>query len=113
MKHEIKKISKILDELVTYCFLKHSSKLDIQVERGEDFFSITLRTDDFECTKDQLQKLQEYMQVQRQREIESYYWQLAGESENACELSLVGMMVDEAKVEFEEGRLTIYLKRNQ
>jgi len=43
--------------------------------------------------------------------MEEYYWQLAGESDCDDELTLVGAMIDEAKIEMKDGNLTMKLIR--
>lgn len=111
MKHEIKKVSKILDELVTFFFLNHAEELDISVQRTADAYVLKLHTNSIECSSERIDRIHSYLKAQRQTEIESYYWQLAGETEDSAELSLVGMMIDEATVEFHDKELTLYLKR--
>ena len=51
------------------------------------------------------------LSIPRQHEVEQYYWHLGGESEFDCELSLVGMMVDNTNIKYENDRLHIELQR--
>lgn len=111
MKHEIKKISKILDELVTFCFKHGTNKMDISVENSKDFFKVELHTDNIDCDNKRVKLLKNLLNSPRQTEIEEYYWELAGENDHDTELSLVGIMVDEAEVVFEGTALTITLYR--
>ena len=113
MKHEIKKISKILDELVTFCFKHGTNNMNISVENGETFFKIKIHTDNIDCDNKRVKLLKDLLNMPRQTEIEEYYWELAGENDHDTELSLVGMMVDEAEVEFQDTALTITLYRNK
>lgn len=111
MKHEIKKVSKIVDELMEFCFLYSASKVDISVENKGDRFEITAHVDKIDCCDEKVNRLRELLNVQRQSEIEEYYWQLAGEDERNGEYNLVGMMVDEADVKYTHPSLTIKLVR--
>lgn len=111
MKHEVKKVSKIVDELIEFCFLHATEKVSVTVENKEDRFEILAHSDNVNCSNEKVERLKELLNVQRQNEIEEYYWQLAGEDEHNGEFSLVGMMVDEAEVKFTCPSLTIKLVR--
>jgi hypothetical protein len=57
--------------------------------------------------------MRESLSIQRQHELEEYYWQLAGESDCDDELTLIGAMIDEATLELVDGNLHITLIRNR
>ncbi|QGU96597.1 hypothetical protein GOM49_17225 [Clostridium bovifaecis] len=111
MRHEVKKVSKIVDELIEFCFLHSTEKVNVTVENKKDRFEIIAHSDNVNCSDEKVERLKELLSVQRQNEIEEYYWQLAGEDEHNGEFSLVGMMVDEAEVKFTCPSLTIKLVR--
>lgn len=112
MHHEVKKISKIVDELMTFFLKEDTNEVDFNIKResGKSIISITdynTRFDD-----ESIEQISETLNVQRQLEIEAYYWQLCGETDCDDELLLVGAMVDEAYVEKNNGNLVIRLVRN-
>ena len=113
MKHEIRRISKILDELITFCFLHGTKDMDISIKNHEDYFKIKINTDTIDCSDEKVIRLKELLDYPRQEEMEEYYWELAGECDFDTELSLVGMMVDKAEVHFEGSSLSITLYRNK
>lgn len=111
MRHEVKKISRIVDELVTF-FLKRDSKdLEIGIRRLEDRTVMRLVVRDCELEPGLADQLSEVLNIQRQYEVEEYYWQLAGENDCESEISLVGTMVDFAVVETDNGNLIMELTR--
>ena len=49
--------------------------------------------------------------MERQEEMEEYYWHLLGNDSETEEISLIGMMVDEAEVCVNSQTLTVELTR--
>ncbi|EOC99666.1 hypothetical protein [Caldisalinibacter kiritimatiensis] len=111
MKHEIKRISKILDELVTFCFLHGTNEMNVNIENHNEYFKISFVIDNIDCTDRRVQELKKLLNSPRQEEIEEYYWELAGECDSDTEFTLVGAMVDRAEVEFKGTSLYLTLYR--
>lgn len=110
-QHEVKKLSKIVDELITFFFLKKTNKMNIEIEDLKDHYEITMVNDCCELTSEKLEILKSLFNVQRQREVEEYYWRLAGETDDESELSLVGTMIDDATVEYKDNKIIVKLIR--
>jgi hypothetical protein len=111
MKHEVQKISRIVDEIINFCFLNSSQKVNISIESTDDTFIIIAESDRIDRSAKKIEQIKELLNVQRQTEMEEYYWQLAGEDIKGGELNLVGMMVDEVDIEFKPPALKIKLVR--
>ncbi|SHH52647.1 hypothetical protein [Clostridium grantii] len=111
MRHEVQKISKIVDEIINFCFLNSSKKVNISIENTDDAFIIITESDQINHSTKKIDQIKELLNVQRQTEMEEYYWQLAGEDIKGGELNLVGMMVDEVDIEFKPPSLKIKLVR--
>lgn len=111
MKHEVQKISKIVDEIINFYFLNSSKKVNISIEDKDDVFIIIAESNHVNCSVDKIEQIKDLLNVQRQSEIEEYYWQLAGEDVGGGELNLVGMMVDEVNIEFTPPSIKIKLVR--
>lgn len=111
MKFKIEKNIKLLDELLTYFTKLGNTKLNIEMseENNKHYFKIKGPVSDMKL--EELKRLKETLSTPRQHEIEEYYWQLGGEISFDCELTLVGMMIDSAKVEYEDNILTIEIER--
>ncbi len=111
MKHEIKKISKIVDELVTFFLKNDTDEIDIKIKKDEK--NIIIKIVDYNTcfNKEDIDCITKLLCAQRQHEIEAYYWQLAGEIDSDSELILVGAMIDKAKVKIVDKNLCIELIR--
>ena len=111
MKIEIKKVSKIVSELINFCLNNSSKKVEVSVEDKKDRFEIIIKTNNINCTDEQIEYIDELLNVTRQSEVEEYYWQLTGEDYKDQEISLVGMMVDESIIKWEKPLIEIKLIR--
>lgn len=111
MKHDKKRITKMIDELVTYFFSMGATDININLKEDEKSFKIV-----FDCNyscKDsgKLEKLNKYLQCPKQEEMEEYFWELAGDCDVDTELTLVGMMTDKASIQCADNKIKITLLR--
>ncbi len=111
MRHETKKISRIVDELTTLFLKKDTDEVDFKIKREPDQTTIQIIGYRTHFDDIYINQLRETLNIQRQWEIEEYYWQLTGETDYDDELTLVGAMIDEAIVEKKEGNLYMQLVR--
>lgn len=111
MRHEVKKISRIVDELTTMLLKDDTNEVDFKIKMNAHQTVITIVDYHSRCDEAKLERLREALSIERQHELEEYYWQLAGESDCDDELTLVGAMIDEAKIEMKDGNLTMELIR--
>lgn len=111
MKFTIEKNLKIVNELITYFYKLGNSNvhIDLTTEDNKSYFCISGEIKSISTTE--IDSLIKILNVPRQHEVEQYYWHLGGESEFDCELTLVGMMVDDATVDYKDGILTVKLLR--
>lgn len=108
---EVNRISKILNEMVSFALSRDARKVDSRIEKSDDLCKITIQATNVNCTPTCIADLKQYLNSPRQRSAEEYYWELTGESDTGSELALVGMMVDEAIVKYDNGDLYIELHR--
>lgn len=111
MRHEVKKICRIVDELTTLFLRDDTNEVDFNIKREGSTSIITIVDYNTHFTDAYVTQLQETLSGQRQAEIEEYYWQLAGETDEGDELTLVSAMIDTAKVEKKDGNLYVTLTR--
>lgn len=111
MRHEMKKIGRIVDELITLFLDDNPNEIDLKIITNEKETIITLKDYQTDYKIDEIQRLEAMLNQQRQHEIEEYYWQLAGETDEGDELVLVSAMIDEAILELVEGDLLMTLIR--
>lgn len=111
MRHEIKKISRIVDELTTLFLRKDTKEIDIKIRLEADRTVINIVDYGTHYDDAFIDKFCKTLNRQRQAEIEEYYWQLAGEIDQGDELLLISAMIDSARVEKKDGNLCIELVR--
>lgn len=111
MKYEIQKISKIVEEIIDFFYSHSTKKVNISIEETQDSFIIEVQSDHINCNSDNVKRLKDLLNVQRQREMEEYYWQLAGNDLDGDEYNLVGMMIDESYIDYIAPSLKVKLVR--
>ncbi|WHH60128.1 hypothetical protein [Petroclostridium sp. X23] len=113
MKHQRKRVSKIVDELITYLFSIGATDINVNIQERLDDYKISLRSNYTKDKNKKVYKLLKALQTPKQEEIEEYYWELAGDSDVGTELSLIGMMIDKVEVDLNTDFLEIILYRNR
>lgn len=111
--HEMKKISRIIDELLTHFLLRYQGRAEIVVEETDTEHMVVFAMADIDIEAEDYVKLVNDMNVGRNPELENYYWPLAGESDSDSELTLVAMMSDSIDVTYEDNRLELRLMRKK
>ena len=111
MTYENQKIARMANALVEY-FLSHNAKgLILSILEDEKQISILLQIVHVTLSDKSMDELKHYLYMERQEEMEEYYWHLLGNDSETEEISLIGMMVDEATVTSVPPSLTIELIR--
>lgn len=113
MRHEIKKICKIVDELTTLLLREDTNEVDFKIKKTPDQTTIIITDYNTKYTETEIKEFEECFNVQRQHEFEEYYWQLVGESDQGTELTVIGAMIDEAIVELRNDNLYMELIRRK
>ena len=111
MKIEFEKKLHIASDLLSYCHLNGATDLHLDINENKDFTEFVIKGAPVAITEHQMDTLKKNLNAPRQHEIEQDYWALMGESEAFSELTLVGMMSDEAAVELDDGKLVFVIKR--
>jgi len=113
MRHEVKKICKIVDELTTLLLKEDTDEVDFKIKKT-DYETIIYITDyNTKYTPDHVEQLKQCLNVQRQHEVEEYYWQLVGECDSDSELTVIGAMIDSAEIELKDGNLHLKIVREK
>lgn len=111
MKVEFEKKMLISSELLSYCHLKGADEFHLDVKVTGEGTLFAMKASPARLSGEELAFLRKELNAPRQREMEQDFWGLGGESENASELALIGMMTDEASVEYGGGVLSVTLTR--
>ena len=101
---------KILSELSAFFMSRGARELNMSLKDEDGMVRMDITGLVEEVYKADIEEMTTQLNVQRQHEVESYYWQLSGEDELE-DFIAVGMMVDKAVVECKDGRLHIQVTR--
>jgi len=112
MKTNFEKIMRIASELLSYCHHYGATEFHLDIKEERSSVMLVLRACPDDIPDNKLELLRTCLSAPRQRDVEQDYWELMGESCNSSEMTLVGMLCDDAIVEYEDKVLTITLKRH-
>ena len=113
MRQNKERLSKVIDELLTYLFSIGATDLTIKIQERKNDFKIHIQSNYSQAEKDKIEHLIKALHFPKQEEMEEYYWNLTGTSNVGTELFLIGMMIDEAQVNVRDTRLEIELYRHK
>ena len=109
MQNRIRSV-KILEEVIGY-FIHHKiDHLDIQFFADDEKMDITVSGPSESSPKD-LKNLENLLNEPRKQEYEEYYWGLLGATGKRQELRLLGSLVDSGRAVYQDGILTVSVKR--
>ncbi len=111
MRDEIKKITKMIDEVTTFFLHKYKCETLIHILSGKNEHEIRFLFKGLTLDEKTMAKLTKKMKAGRDPSLTSYYWQLTGEMESSDELNLIGMMCDDVQFEQREDGLALTLRR--
>lgn len=105
MRNALKSI-KLISELAAFVFKAGGKEFDVNFKEKDQEIKITIEAKIEDLELESLEILKG-LNTPRQSEVENYYWELAGENDNYQELTLVGMMIDNAEYSYEDNHLKI------
>jgi len=111
MTTRFEKIMRLADELLSYCHLHGAKELHLDIAEEDKSVTLVVRAPWKDLPNEDLEWLRQCLNAPRQREIEQDFWELIGETENSCEITLCGMLCDHATVDYDRAFLTITLTR--
>lgn len=95
-----------------YCYNHGSTNVHIDIKKENKKTVIFVRAEISSIDKEDLELLKKLLNAPRCHEMEEYYWNLTGDNDTDTELTLVGMMIDEAHINYVDGEyLEILLSR--
>ena len=111
MHNEIQKTTKIIDEFTSLLIKKGTTEIDVKIKKEDDVTTIFITDYNTSMNEEDINNLNEFLNIQRQSEVEEYYWGLMGETSDEDELFLIGSMLDSATLELKDNNLYIKLIR--
>ncbi len=94
--HEVKKGCKILDEVILFLMKNGHLNLDIKINKDEKVLSLEIKTK--KASDSLIKEMDEYINRERELEVEEYGWELMGESDCENGLELIGLLVDKLEI---------------
>ncbi len=111
MRDEIRKLNRLIDEISSLLMRRGSQEIDIKIKRSDELSTITIVDYNTTYSNEEVEELSFILNIQRQCEIEGFYWELMGDDNKGDELFLVGSMIDSAEVKKIEDNLHIIMHR--
>ncbi len=112
MKFKFEKNMRIIADLIAYCHKLGAVDYHVDMSLGKEVSVYQISCPIATISLEKLEELCENLNAPRQHEIEQNYWGLSGDMDTGqTELELVGMMVDEANITYENGTLSIVVRR--
>ena len=105
------KLTHVLNELLHYYFGLHIKDISMEILQGKTESSLIISGYPPTVDRKELKKLSKKLNKPRQEELEDYYWNLVGAEDSSEHIDLISMLIDSAKVELENGKLTIQVYR--
>ncbi len=111
MNSEQSKAIKMINEVMIYFFNHHFSDLEMSLNVKEK--KTVISVSGYSKTQpDDLVEVSESLLHPRQPEVEEYYWRLLGTNNKTNQLHLLGALVDDVSIMYEENLLTVQLIRH-
>ena len=112
MSNSIDKSISIITVLMLYCHKLGSTTSHVVMDLQPDMAHYKIRAPIAHVEPEELERVRYYLNQPRDRMIEESYWMLSSRSDGTEQLRLIGMMVDEAEVIFENSELYICVRRS-
>lgn len=112
MKFKFEKNLRILNEIMTYLHRLGGHDINVTLHTENNSSSLLVWSKIKEIDDIEIYNLKTILNTNRQHEVEEYYWNLGGECELDGELSLVGMMIDKAEINYNDNILSIKIYRS-
>lgn len=113
MKFKSEKLIKLMNELINFCLEIGMVALKINFISHTKGGEITVSGYVENPPLDELRDLEEILNMPRQEELEECYWMLVGDGHGMQELEMVGTLVDNGSVSYDNNILTIYICRRE
>ena len=116
MRHEEKKVAKIVEELTMYFFACGADKISSSIEKSDAGEKITFRSNYNMEYEENIQYLEQCLNTEERNEgMEDIYWELAGSGDpgESSQLILIGMMVNSHEIKRYGNEVEVILYKNK
>lgn len=113
MKHIRQRNARIAEELILFAYKYGAENINLNIKNKEKETLISIEATNVNLNPEILETINNLLNVPRCNEMEEYYWNLTGESDIDCELSILGTMCDNFKINLNKNNLKIELIRKK
>ncbi|WP_373897173.1 hypothetical protein ACER0A_000385 [Haloimpatiens sp. FM7315] len=113
IKHTHEKNVKIITELMNFCYKHGGTNFHIDLSTEDKKICICIESEIYDLKDETLESSKNLLNCPRCHEVEQYYWNLTGNDISDNELSLVGMMIDKAEINYDNKTLKILVIREE
>lgn len=113
MKHIRQRNARIAEELILFAYRYGAEDINLSIKNKTTETIIYIKATNVNINNDTLNTINDLLNVERCSQMEEYYWNLTGESDIDCELSLIGVMCDKANINYTSNTLQIELIRKK
>ena len=106
-----KKSTRILTDVMDHCQMLGCTHFTVDFLVTDKNALITVSGKVPSLSIEELEQMRKELRIPRQHDMEEYYWNISGGEDGDGGLSIVGMMVDEATVTYQDHLLTVSLER--
>ncbi len=111
MRHENKKIGKIVDEMVTFFCARDAENIKVNINRSSEKIELAFTVDHLNENDKIVKMFEDLINFPREEDFDEVYWNLAGESDHDTELTLVAYMIDDVKFSHKDNSFEVVLTR--
>lgn len=111
MTVEFEKNMRILTDIVAYCHNNGALDYDIKMRTVDNKFISTITCTIIDMPAEMIDELTRELNRPRRKEIEQNYWGLTGDTNTDINLTLIGVMIDEAIIVYEAPLFSITVTR--
>jgi hypothetical protein len=98
-------------DLLSYCHLQGATEYHLDIKLNSNLATFIIKASPVKIPDEDMEMLRKNLSAPRMKEMEQDYWELIGNSEEKCEMTLIGMMCDEAEMRLVDDELEITLVR--
>lgn len=113
MKHIRQRNARIAEELILFAYKYGAEDINLNIKNKPKETIITIEAKNVNLDKETIESITNLLNIPRYVEMEEYYWNLTGESDMDCELSLIGLMSDKVIINITSDILKIKLIRKK
>jgi len=113
MKYKVEKCIQLINDLILFCHGIGATSYHVDYTPGEELSVFTINAEVEKLSEEQIEEIRHALTLHREQEVEEMYWSISYDADDPCEISSIGVMLDEAIVDYDGKTLRIEGKRKE